>query len=68
VLAGGALNGPQVAAAVLVVAGGLALLERKPPVVEQTPSAGNQAAFPFPLSASPMTADGSSAKDEAAHD
>ena len=67
-LAGGALNGPQVAAAVLVVAGGLALLERKPPAVGQTTSAGDQTAVSTFLNANPMTADGASAKDEAAHD
>jgi phosphatidylglycerol:prolipoprotein diacylglycerol transferase len=67
-LAGGALNGPQVAAAVLVAAGGLALLERKPPAPKQTPSAGNQTAIPTSLSASPMTADGLSAKGGEAHD
>jgi phosphatidylglycerol:prolipoprotein diacylglycerol transferase len=39
-LLGGALDGPQAAAVALVVVGGLVLLERKNPVVGQTPAAG----------------------------
>ena len=67
-LAGGALNGPQVAAAVLVAVGGLALLERKPPEVKQTPTAAeNQGGVSPSVSASPTTADESPTRNEAAH-
>jgi phosphatidylglycerol:prolipoprotein diacylglycerol transferase len=44
-LLGGALDGPQLAAIVLVLAGGLALLERKPPAVGQPLSARKTQAF-----------------------
>jgi phosphatidylglycerol:prolipoprotein diacylglycerol transferase len=49
-LLGGALDGPQAAAILLVLAGGLALLERKVPAVRQTPSAGETQAAVFPPS------------------
>jgi phosphatidylglycerol:prolipoprotein diacylglycerol transferase len=48
-LLGGALDGPQAAAVALVLAGGLALLERKPPAVGETPSAGETQKAVFPL-------------------
>jgi phosphatidylglycerol:prolipoprotein diacylglycerol transferase len=60
-LLGGALDGPQAAAVALVVAGGLVLLERKTPVVGQTPSAGIDHAVVSP----PFEVPG--AKDEAVH-
>jgi len=46
-LLGGALDGPQAAAIFLVLAGGLALLEREAPAVRQTPSAGETQAAVF---------------------
>jgi len=47
-LLGGALDGPQAAAIFLVLAGGLALLERKAPAVRQTPSAEETQEVGFP--------------------
>ncbi len=60
-LLGGALDGPQAAAVALVVAGGLVMLKRKPPVVGQTSSAGKDQAVVSP----PF--EGPEAKDEAAN-
>ena len=55
-LLGGALDGPQAAAIFLVLAGGLALLEREAPAVRQTPSAGETQAAVFPPSRQHETA------------
>ena len=64
-LLGGAFDGPQMAAILLVIAGGLVLLERKPYAIRQTPSARETQAVMSPsLIVDSHTADEPPAKNE----